>query len=182
MAPWLCTILGWPLSIAAALIPLALLSDIFDGIIARANNAASELLRRADGWADLVFVLSYTGFALIFRYETLAPYMPWIVALGAYKALGTVHDFMRYGRGAAFHFWSAKLWALPYYGLLFELLMKHRPLWMIWPTLIMGAIAITEEFIAVRLIPVWMHDQPNLVAALRAYRKRSKTTVDKSDA
>ena len=46
----------------------------------------------------------------------------------------------------------------------------HAPLWFFWPTIFMGLIATTEGFIAVRLIPVWMQDQPNIFAALRAYR------------
>lgn len=161
------------MEIAAILIPLALASDIFDGVIARANNAASELLRRADGWADLCFVLSYTAFCLMLRQDMLGVYMPAIIGLALYKGLSTIQDFMRYGRGAAFHFWSAKLWAIPYYGLLYELIVGHEPLLMIWPTVIMGFIAVTEEFIAVRIIPVWMHDQPHILAAVRAWRDQA---------
>lgn len=170
LAPWLCAATGLPMAIAAILIPLALISDIFDGIIARRHGVATVLLRRADGWADLAFVLSCTLFCLIFRQALLGPYMPAIIGLALYKGISTAHDFLRYGRGAAFHFWSAKLWAIPYYALLFELLIGHQPLWMIWPTIIMGVIAITEEFVAVRLIPVWMHDQPHIFAAISAWR------------
>ena len=171
LSPWICALFGWSMWIAAVLIPLALLSDIFDGVIARAQGVATELLRRADGWSDLTFVLSFTAYVIIMRWEVLAPLFPWIAAVGVYKAIGTAHDFMRYGRGAAFHFWSAKLWALPYYALLFELVIGREQLWFFWPTIIMGFIAITEEFVAVRLIPVWMHDQPNVVSAVKAYRE-----------
>lgn len=170
LAPWLCHSLGWSMWIPACLIPIALLSDIFDGILARRWGVVSVLMRRADGWADLAFVLSYTAFVLIFRYEVLAPVLWAIIAIGVYKGISTAHDFMRYGRGAAFHFWSAKLWALPYYAVLFELLVGHEDLWFFWPTIGMGVIAITEEFIAVRLIPVWMQDQPNVFAAFKKYR------------
>lgn len=156
--------------VAAVLIPIALLSDIFDGILARRWGVVSVLLRRADGWADLVFVLSYTAFVLVFRFDMLAPVIWAIVAIGVYKGISTAHDFLRYGRGASFHFGSAKLWALPYYAVLFELLIGHEPLWFFWPTIVMGIIAITEEFIAVRLIPVWMQDQSNIFAALKAFR------------
>ena len=170
LAPWVFQLNGWSMWIPALLIPLALLSDIYDGILARRWNVVSVLLRRADGWADLIFVLSYTAYVLIFRFDLLAPVLWTIVAIGVYKAVSTAHDFMRYGRGAAFHFWSAKLWALPYYAVLFELLIGHEHLWFFWPTILMGIVAITEGFIAVRLIPVWMHDQPNIFAALRAYK------------
>lgn len=170
LAPWLFLLAGSDMIIPALLIPLALLSDIFDGIIARSRGVASELLRRADGWADLVFVISYTLFCAIYRFEALQPYWPFVLALALYKGASTLHDFHRYGRGAAFHFWSAKLWALPYYGVLFQMLWGISPIWLIWPTLAMGFIAITEEFVAVSLIPVWMSDQPNVFAAIKAHR------------
>jgi len=171
-SPWICHILGLPMAIAAWLIPLALLSDIYDGILARRMGVATELLRRADGWADLIFVLSYLFFALIFRQDLLAPYMPWVIGLGIYKIISTAHDFYRYGRGSAFHFWSSKLWAIPFYGLLFELIIRHDSLWMFWPTFIMGVVAITENFIAVELVPEWMLDQPHIFAARKAYKER----------
>lgn len=120
-------------------------------------------------------MLSCTAFVLIFRFELLVPVIWAIVAIGIYKGISTAHDFMRYGRGAAFHFWSAKLWALPYYAVLFELLIGHEPLWFFWPTIVMSVIAITEELVAVRLIPVWMRDQPNIFAALKAYREHSES-------
>jgi len=170
-APWVALALHAPIWIPAALIPLALASDIFDGILARRWGIASTRLRRADGWADLCFVLSYTAFCLLFRQETLAPYAMPIAGLALLKLAATTQDFLRYGRGAAFHFWSAKLWALPYYALLFELIADTGTAWFFWPTFIMGLIAIAEEMVAVRLIPVWMHDQPHILAALRAARK-----------
>ena len=168
-APWIAWLTGSGEMIAAALIPLALLSDIFDGIIARRRGVASKLLRRADGWADLAFILSYAGFALAARGEALEGWWGWIAALAVYQGLATAQDFARYGRGACFHFWSAKLWALPFYGAQFQLIAGFQP-WLIGPTIGLGFIHLTERIIAVRLIPVWLQDQPHIFAALKTYR------------
>lgn len=168
-APWIAWWLGSGDIIAAALIPLALVSDIFDGIIARKRGVSTVLLRRADGWADLIFLLSYVGFVLLVHGEALTGWWGWIVALAAYQSAATAQDFLRYGRGACFHFWSAKLWALPFYGVLFQLVAGFEP-WLIGPTIAMGFIHLTERVIAVRLIPVWLQDQPHIFSALRTYR------------
>jgi len=174
IVPWVMALSGGPAWIAAALILPALLSDIFDGILARRWGLASTLLRRADGWADLCFVLSHTAFCLVFHWPLLQPLALPILLLGSFKLASTVQDFARYGRGAAFHFWSAKLWALPYYALLFELVANLGTVWFFWPTFVMGIVAITEEMVAVRLIPVWLQDQPHIFAALRtAQRQRT---------
>jgi phosphatidylglycerophosphate synthase len=173
-APWLLSLCDGPAWIAAMLIPLALTSDIFDGVLARRWGVASTLLRRADGWADLCFVLSYTAFCLLNRWPMLEPFALPIVLLGGLKLAATLQDFLRYGRGAAFHFWSAKLWALPYYALLFELMADTGTTWFFWPTFVAGVIAISEEMVAVRLIPMWMHDQPHIFAALQAARQKSR--------
>lgn len=162
-APWLAWLFGAGELIAAALIPLALLSDVFDGIVARRRGLATELLRRADGWADLAFVLSYTGNALLRHGE----------ALGGYQLLATAQDFARYGRGACFHFYSSKLWAIPFYGVLFQLTAGLQP-WLIGPTIVMGFITLTERIIAVRLIPIWLQDQPHIFAALRSYQEMGR--------
>lgn len=172
IVPWVLVSTGGPVWIAAALILPALLSDIFDGILARRWAIASTLLRRADGWADLCFVLSYTAFCLVHRWPLLEPLALPVMLLGGFKLASTVQDFMRYGRGAAFHFWSAKLWALPYYALLFELVANLGTVWFFWPTFVMGLLAISEEMMAVRLIPVWLQDQPHIFAALRTARRQ----------
>ncbi|MBA3068851.1 MAG: hypothetical protein FP825_10250 [Hyphomonas sp.] len=170
VVPWVLAWSGGLTWIAAALILPALLSDIFDGILARRWGLASTLLRRADGWADLCFVLSYTAFCLVFRWPQLQPFALPVLVLGGFKLASTAQDFLRYGRGAAFHFWSAKLWALPYYALLFELVADLGTVWFFWPTFVMGLVAITEEMVAVLLIPVWLHDQPHILAALKTAR------------
>jgi CDP-diacylglycerol--glycerol-3-phosphate 3-phosphatidyltransferase len=168
-APWLAWLLGAGELIAAALIPMALLSDVFDGIIARRRGVATVLLRRADGWADLAFVLSYSAYALIRHGDALEGWWGAIAALGVYQLLATVQDFTRYGRGACFHFYSAKLWAIPFYGVLFQLTAGLDP-WLLGLTIAMGFISLTERIIAVRLIPVWLQDQAHIFAALRTYR------------
>ncbi|MGJ3231545.1 MAG: CDP-alcohol phosphatidyltransferase family protein [Oceanicaulis sp.] len=168
-APWVAWLFGAGELIVALLIPLALLSDVFDGIVARRRGVATVLLRRADGWADLAFVLSYSAYALLRHGEALDGWWWGIAALAAFQLLATVQDFLRYGRGAAYHFYTAKLWAIPFYGVLFQLTAGFEP-WLIGPTLAMGYISLTEHVLATRLIPVWLVDQPHIVAALKTYR------------
>ena len=166
-APWICAVTGTPLWIAAALVPLALLSDIFDGKIARAQGTVTELLRRADGWADNAFTLSYSLFVLIFHWEALAPYAAAIAALGTFRAIRALLDFARYGRGSAYHLYSAKAWGLSFY-LVLLLILTGGPLGPAMTVMIvLGLINTAEGMIATALIPHWIYDAPHLIAALR---------------
>lgn len=165
--PWLLAVAGAPLEAAAALVPLALLSDILDGKIARANGTVTELLRRADGWADNAFTLSYTVFVLIFCWTTLAPFALPIALLAAFRVLRALLDFAKYGRGSAYHFYSAKIWGLSYYTLLFLLLTGGPVSSVVWVMIALGVINTAEGIIATALIPCWIYDAPHLVAALK---------------
>lgn len=158
---------GGPIWFAAALIPMALLSDIFDGMIARRIGQVTELLRRADGWADNAFLLAYTLFAVLFFWQQFAPYKEWNIALALFWGLRALIDFIKYGRGSAYHFISAKIWGLSYYTLLFLLFLKQPVDAIISITLVLGAINTSEGLIATALIPRWIYDAPKLFDALR---------------
>lgn len=165
--PWLLILVGGPVEIAAALVPLALLSDILDGKIARAQGTVTELLRRADGWADNAFTLSYTLFVVIFFWRVLAPYAPWMAGLALFRTARAVFDFIKYGRGSAYHFYSAKAWGLAYYALLF-LVLTGGPIHAVMAAVVvLGILNTAEGMIATALIPRWIHDAPHLLAALR---------------
>lgn len=170
-APWIALALGWPIEPTAALIPLALLSDIFDGVIARAQGTATVLLRRADGWADLCFTLSYTIAAFAIAREELVPWIIPISLLIAYQLLRTALDFRKFGRGTAYHFYSAKAWGLAYYAWLFACLTGAS--WMepaLLATLALGFVVNTEGIIATAYAPRWIVDAPHALAAIRKAR------------
>lgn len=155
------------MTIALWIIPLALLSDILDGKIARRYKIDTVLLRRADGWADNAFTLSYTLFILIFRWELLVPWLGWILALGLFRTARAVLDFWKYGRGSAYHFYSAKIWGIAYYAMLAVVLAEGSVAAVMVPMLALGFYNTTEGILATLRIPIWIVDAPHLPGAIQ---------------
>ena len=168
--PWFGAVFSAPEVIAASIVPLALLSDILDGKIARAQGSVTELLRRADGWADHLFVVSYTVYVAVFHFHTLAPWAGLILVLVVVRIGRAVLDFWKYGRGSAYHFYSAKAWGLAYYSLLFLILMGWPTEMAMVATLTLGFVNTVEGIIATLYIERWIYDAPHVVAAIKKGR------------
>ena len=106
-----------------ALFMVAFVSDYFDGVIARALGVVTSALRQADGVVDTIFYLvlasaTWTLHPAVLRRHTTALAVC-LATLGAWYLL----DLVRWRAAAAFHAWSAKLfaaslgvWAVMLYG------------------------------------------------------------------
>jgi len=96
----------------AALILLATLSGIFDGIIARRAGVSTIALRRADSIVDLVFWLCAAAALCLLRPGAMAVNAPVLaLAIGAEILLQGISLF-RFGRLTATHARSAKFFGL----------------------------------------------------------------------
>ncbi len=77
---------------------LGLLSDIFDGIIARNQNIATAKLRRLDSQTDMIFWLSI-GFAVWFLHpETIRTHHFAVAAILGMELTVYVISFLRFGK------------------------------------------------------------------------------------
>lgn len=106
--------LGWlgRGTLLAALILLATLSDIFDGIIARRAGVSTVALRRADSIVDLIFWLCTTAALCLLRPTTMfANSAVLALAIGAEILLQGI-SLIRFGKMTATHARSAKFFGL----------------------------------------------------------------------
>ena len=151
----------------AGVVLVAFVSDYFDGVIARRLGVASAELRHFDSRADLVFYA--TAAWAVWR---LHPDVVRSVAIPALVIVGLdvvrhVFDFAKFGRDVAYHAWSSKVWGLSL-ALALVLLMGFgvsQPF--IGITVILGLIAQIEGLLISVALPVWTHDVPTLIHALR---------------
>ena len=96
----------------AALILLATLSDIFDGIITRRAGVSTVALRRANSIVDLVFWLSAAAALCLLRPHVMSANAPVLaLAIGAEILLQGI-SLLRFGRMTATHARSAKFFGL----------------------------------------------------------------------
>lgn len=156
--------------IAPVLLSLGLLSDIFDGILARRLGVSNPLLRRLDSAADNLFWLlaaltAWLRFPHFFETHALSL----ALLLGA-EALTYVVSYARFGREVATHAISSKLWTLLLFATLLQLLLGgSAPL--LFPLCFWAGLATRLEVIGILLLlRQWTTDVPTLGAALRLRR------------
>jgi phosphatidylserine synthase len=104
------TIRSKTLSVAAMV--TALISDVFDGIIARRLGVDTPTLRRADSIVDVIFYCCAGTALRIVRPDVATTW--WPVAAGFVTAEAVVQaiHLHRFGRTTAVHAWSSKVWGL----------------------------------------------------------------------
>jgi CDP-diacylglycerol--glycerol-3-phosphate 3-phosphatidyltransferase len=151
----------------AGVVLVAFLSDYFDGVIARRLGVASAELRHFDSRADLVFYATAAWAVWRLHPDVVRSIaVPGLIVI-ALDVLRHIFDFAKFGRDVAYHAWSSKVWGLSL-ALTLVLLMGFgisQPFVAI--TVILGLIAQIEGLLISVALPVWTHDVPTLVHALR---------------
>jgi CDP-diacylglycerol--glycerol-3-phosphate 3-phosphatidyltransferase len=151
----------------ALVILTAFVSDYFDGVIARRVGVASAELRHFDSRADLVFYATAAWVVWRIHPEVVRRFaVPGLIVI-ALDIVRHVFDFTKFGKDAAYHAWSSKVWGLSL-ALALVLLMGFgivQPFVGIAVTL--GLIAQVEGLLISVVLPGWTHDVPTLARALQ---------------
>jgi phosphatidylglycerophosphate synthase len=149
----------------ASLIVAALLSDIFDGVLARRWHCDTPAVRLGDSMADTVFFLG-VAVALWLRYPQLwRAHWALLAGLLALEALRFVFDIAKFGKPASYHSYLAKTWGLVLaVAVVVEFAASHAsPL--IGAALLLGIVCNLEGFAMSLVLPDWSNDVKTLRAA-----------------
>src|SRR5215475_8317570 len=97
---------------AIILLSIGLLTDIFDGIIARRLNISTQKLRRLDSTIDVVFFISagvatYLQCPTFFQANTFK-----LTTLLGFEGLTYLVSFLKFKKEIAIHSIGAKIWTL----------------------------------------------------------------------
>ncbi|MFB9078496.1 CDP-alcohol phosphatidyltransferase family protein [Flavobacterium procerum] len=143
------------------LIFCGLLSDIFDGIIARKIGISSEKLRRMDSQTDLVFWLCVAWCSWLLNPEIIIENVSPIAVIFIMEALTYVFSFIKFGKETCTHAFLSKLWGITlllafvgmigfgYSGITFSL------------AIIFGIIGHIDVLLIVLILPKWTFDVPS---------------------
>jgi CDP-diacylglycerol--glycerol-3-phosphate 3-phosphatidyltransferase len=153
----------WMILILAA----ALFSDIFDGIIARKYDVASEALRRYDSWTDTIFYLAVAVSAWLVEAQKIAPILWLIFLVIAMEMSCYAFDLVKFRKVAAYHMWSGKLWGLLLAPAVALLLAYGISGWLLKMALVAGIVSVSEHFAMSLVLPRWTHDVRSIIHALR---------------
>jgi CDP-diacylglycerol--glycerol-3-phosphate 3-phosphatidyltransferase len=148
-----------------------LLTDIFDGIIARRLGVATERLRRLDSAVDLVFFLAI-GLALAVQsfgfFREHAGEM--LLLLGA-EALTYVVGYLKFKKEMALHTWGAKLWSVILVATLAQLIWTAAAPVLFPICFWLGLVTRLEMLLIILVLQKWAHDVPGIGAALKLRRE-----------
>ncbi len=159
---------GWSGLGLAALVVTALLSDIFDGVLARRWKCDTAGVRLFDSTADAVFYVC-AGVALwIGPSPVLRTNAGLLVALLALEATRYVVEFAKFGKPASYHSYLAKAWGL---------VMAAAMIWafaangspgasvLLGVSLALGIVSNLEGLAMSLILPVWRKDVKGLAVA-----------------
>jgi phosphatidylglycerophosphate synthase len=144
---------------------LAILSDIFDGIIARRLGVSTAQLRQADSWADIfLFLCLAMSTWLVFPEVILRFRLPLLIAVAAQLSLFSL-SLIKFKKFPSFHTYTAKLWGLTLLVAAIALFGfgNAQPLWL---AIAFCWINSLEEIAMTLVLPEWQCDVLSLFHAL----------------
>ncbi|MFY7844477.1 CDP-alcohol phosphatidyltransferase family protein [Chryseobacterium gambrini] len=160
-----------------SLMYFGLLTDIFDGIIARKAGVSSEKLRRLDSQTDLIFWLSL-GFAAYFlNSELIKNEWKGVALIFVMEALCYVISWLKFGKETCTHAFLSKMWGLSLLIAFTYLIGFQKAGWAFYLTVVLGFIAHIDVILIILILPKWQYDVPSAYHAwkIRKGKQRKKT-------
>ncbi len=147
--------------VIATLIITGLLTDVFDGIIARKLNVSSEKLRIWDSNVDQFFWLAVIGSIFYLRFEVVKPLLFTIGVLVFLELLAYLISYIKFKKTIATHSLLAKFWTLTLLTFLIELVLNASSSTYLFCFLV-GVISRIEIILIILKLKNWATDIPSI--------------------
>lgn len=153
--------------IAIIILTIGLLTDIFDGIIARKLNISSQLLRRLDSTADQIFFISvaiatYLQCTAFFKSNVIMLLVIFVV-----EGLTYLVSFIKFRKEIATHSIGAKIWTLFIFATLIQVMLQCESV-ILFHFFFWTGIITRLEIIAILLtLKTWTNDVPSIYHAVK---------------
>lgn len=164
-------------SLILVLMYIGLLTDIFDGIVARKTGVSSEKLRRLDSQTDLIFWFSLGFSSYILNPELIKNEWTSILLIFIMEALCYIVSIWKFGKETCTHAFLAKMWGLSLL-IAFTCLIGFQEIgWAFYVTIGLGLISHIDVILIILLLPKWEYDVPSSYHAwkIRSGKRRKKT-------
>ena len=157
---------------AVGLLTLGVLTDVFDGIVARQLGVSTEKLRRLDSTIDQLFwalVLAATYLACPDFFARNAALLWTLLGL---EALTYAVSYLKFRKEVATHSWGAKAWVLTSLAALVQLLLTGDSGLLFGVSFCIGVLSRLEIVAIILLLRKWTNDVPTVYHAsrLRQYK------------
>lgn len=140
---------------------LGLISDIFDGIIARKMNISSVKLRRMDSQVDLIFWLSVAASCYLLNPEIIKENQWGIILVFIMEALCYLTSFIKFGKETCTHAFLSKMWGISLFIAFVSLIGFGYGGFPLYLTIILGIISQLDVIMIILILPRWQNDIPS---------------------
>ena len=152
--------------IIVVLIILGVLTDFFDGIIARELNISSQKLRRMDSSIDQVFwICALLGAIIICENFFKINYLKLLILLAA-EGLTYVVSFIKFKKEVATHAILSKIWTLTIMGTLIQIVLSCNSVILFDICFYFGILTRIEIIAILFILKEWTNDVPSLYHAI----------------
>ncbi|MGV2450564.1 UNVERIFIED_CONTAM: CDP-alcohol phosphatidyltransferase family protein [Ralstonia mannitolilytica] len=163
--------------IAAVLLSIGLLTDIFDGIIARYLDVSTQKLRRLDSAVDQIFFIS-VGVATYIQCPVFFETNVYKISiLAGAEALIYLVSFLKFRKEVATHSIGAKIWTLLLFGTLIQVILQCQSVILFNLCFWVGLLTRAEIIAILFILKTWTNDVPSVFHSIRL---RKGKTIKKS--
>lgn len=144
---------------------IAVLSDIFDGILARRLGVSTAQLRQADSWADISLYLCIAISVWLVHPNVILDFkIPLLLAIAAQLTLFAI-SLIKFRKFPSFHTYSAKTWGLTLLVATVTLFGfgYNQPLWLAIAFCLINSL---EEIVMTLILPEWQCDVLSIFHAI----------------
>jgi CDP-diacylglycerol--glycerol-3-phosphate 3-phosphatidyltransferase len=153
--------------LAITLLSIGLLTDVFDGIIARKLNISSEKLRRLDSGIDQVFFISVAVATYIQCPDFFKINLVKLIILGAFEASTYALSYIKFKKEIATHSIGAKIWTLIIFASLVEIMVHCESVTLFELCFWIGLATRLEILAIVFTLKKWTNDVPSFYHAIK---------------
>jgi CDP-diacylglycerol--glycerol-3-phosphate 3-phosphatidyltransferase len=152
---------------AITLLSVGLLTDIFDGIIARHLKVSTQNLRRLDSTIDQIFFTSIVVATYIQCPDFFKNNIFKLVILISFEAFTYLISFLKFRKEIATHSIGAKIWTLLLFATLIQIIAQCQSDVLFSICFWVGLITRLEIIAIILTLKVWTHDVPSFYHSLK---------------
>ena len=154
-------------AIAITLLTVGLLTDIFDGIIARQLKSSTQKLRSLDSSIDQIFFISvavatYIEYPDFFKANALK-----LTILLGFEGLTYFISFLKFNKEIATHSIGAKIWTLLLFATLIQIILQCQSIILFNICFWVGILTRLEIIAIILALKKWTNDVPTFYHALK---------------
>ena len=155
------------------LLVAGLVTDVFDGIIARKLGISTVKLRRLDSIVDQVFWISAMVAAFIICRDFFKTNAVPLVLLLSAEAITYGVSYIKFKKEVATHAISSKIWTITILAALIQIISSCNSTWLFMTCFYVGMITRVEIMAILLLISKWENDVPSVYHAIQIRKGKS---------